>query len=189
MQLQRLVREKAYGCEHSIFIFDEIDSFPPGLLNSIKTYLDYHERIDGVDFRKTIFLFLSNTGGSSLKRITEDFYRKGRNREDIRLVETEREMVREIFGQEDMGLSSSRLISSHLISHFVPFLPLERSHVRECIASEMERMGVYGTHVTEDVLSELQFQGPQDMFSTKGCKNVAEKVSYVIIGKGMRDEL
>lgn len=90
----------------------------------------------------------------------------------------------------ETGLSSKHFISFRLISLFVPFLPLERSHVRECIAAELERIGAYNKiHMTEKVMTELQFQGPDNAFSRKGCKSVTEKVSYVIIGDDVREDL
>lgn len=58
VQLQTFVKEKTRSCQHSVFIFDEVDFFPPGLINSVQSFLDYRDEIDGVDFRNTIFLLL-----------------------------------------------------------------------------------------------------------------------------------
>lgn len=35
------------------------------------------------------------------------------------------------------GLKKSRLIDSHVIDHYVPFLPLEKMHVKQCIEAEL----------------------------------------------------
>lgn len=40
-----------------MFIFDEVDKMSSGLLNVLKPYLDYHEHIDGVIYRKAVFIF------------------------------------------------------------------------------------------------------------------------------------
>ena len=70
---------------------------PPGVLDGIKPFLDHYEAIDGVDYRRNIFIFLSNTGGQtplspalscscSGKEITETAlatWRAGRDREVI----------------------------------------------------------------------------------------------------------
>lgn len=37
------------------------------------------------------------------------------------------------------GLKSTSLIESSLIDHFIPFLPLEKRHVDECIKAEFNR--------------------------------------------------
>ena len=41
-----------------MFIFDEMDKMHPGLIDSIKPYLDYYDKVDGVSYRKAIFIFL-----------------------------------------------------------------------------------------------------------------------------------
>ena len=41
-----------------MFIFDEMDKMQPGLIDSIKPYLDNYEKLDGVSYRQAIFIFL-----------------------------------------------------------------------------------------------------------------------------------
>lgn len=38
------------------------------------------------------------------------------------------------------GLKKSRLIDSHIIDHYVPFLPLEKKHVKQCIEAELKHL-------------------------------------------------
>jgi hypothetical protein len=38
-------------CDRSLFVFDEVDKMPKGVLDAVKPFLDYHEDINGVDFR------------------------------------------------------------------------------------------------------------------------------------------
>ena len=63
-------------CKQNIFIFDEVDKMPPGVLDIVKPFMDYYEvgavlinklhsnnymllqHIDGVDYRHNIFIFL-----------------------------------------------------------------------------------------------------------------------------------
>ena len=45
-------------CQYSLFVFDETDKIPIGLMDTIKAYIDYNKEIDGIDFRKSVFLFL-----------------------------------------------------------------------------------------------------------------------------------
>ncbi len=42
----------------SMFIFDEMDKMQPQLIDTIKPFLDYNARVDGVSFRNAIFIFL-----------------------------------------------------------------------------------------------------------------------------------
>ena len=67
-------------CKHNVFIFDEVDKMPPGVLDIVKPFLDYYEHIDGVDYRRNIFLFLSNTGGREIVNTALNSWNQGRDR-------------------------------------------------------------------------------------------------------------
>jgi len=45
-------------CSRSLFIFDEMDKMPVGIIEAIKPFIDHYPEIDHTDFRKSIFLFL-----------------------------------------------------------------------------------------------------------------------------------
>ena len=45
-------------CQRSLFVFDEIDKLPNGVIDAIKPYIDYNNEVDSVDYRKSIFIFL-----------------------------------------------------------------------------------------------------------------------------------
>lgn len=93
----------------------------------------------------------------------------------------------------DTGLSNSKLIDKFFISYFIPFLPLERKHVRKCVIKTLqERIGKsFDTDLVDDVMDELSFRDPDENFSLKGCKNVDEKVNYILGGRTFerREEL
>lgn len=56
--MQQWIKGNVTNCAHSMFIFDEMDKMHPGLIDSIKPYLDYYDKLDGVSYRKAIFIFL-----------------------------------------------------------------------------------------------------------------------------------
>ena len=58
--------------------------------SAIKPFIDYHESVKGVDFRRSIFIFLSNTGGSEINEIAFQAWTEGRSRESIAYVELEK---------------------------------------------------------------------------------------------------
>ena len=70
-------------CNQAMFIFDEIDKMPEGLVDAVKPFIDYHEHVQGLDFRQTIFIFLSNTGGSKINEIALIAWKAGRHRESL----------------------------------------------------------------------------------------------------------
>jgi hypothetical protein len=51
IHLSDWIRGNVSLCERSLFVFDEVDKMPEGVLDAVKPFLDYHEQIDGVDFR------------------------------------------------------------------------------------------------------------------------------------------
>lgn len=50
-QLRSWIRGNVTECPYSMFVFDEVDKMPAGVLDGIKPFLDHHENFDGVDFR------------------------------------------------------------------------------------------------------------------------------------------
>lgn len=79
------------------------------------------------------------------------------------------------------GLMGSSLITKGFIS-YVPFLPLEKQHVRACIKEDLRLKNVPVTADTVGrVLHELQFTPKEDtVFSKTGCKRVHQKVNYIL---------
>ena len=41
-----------------MFIFDEMEKMDPGLIDTIQPYLEHYNKLDGVSYRKAIFIFL-----------------------------------------------------------------------------------------------------------------------------------
>lgn len=52
--LETAVRE----CPQSLFIIDEMDKLHPGLIETIRPYIDVNANIGGTDYRQSIFIFL-----------------------------------------------------------------------------------------------------------------------------------
>ncbi|XP_068206960.1 torsin-1A-like [Palaemon carinicauda] len=179
LHLQDWIRGNVSKCERSLFIFDEIDKMPVGMIDGIKPFIDYHESIDGVDFRKSIFIFLSNTGGPEITRFMLQVWRSGKNREDITMSDMEHLVERGAFNEQG-GLHKSELIQHSLVDYYVPFLPLERRHVEFCIRDEVQRRGHKGSkEFIKAVADEMVYFPPENqLFSTTGCKRVSQKVSY-----------
>jgi len=57
-QLRQWIKGNVSICSRSLFIFDEMDKMPGGIIEAIKPFIDHYVEIDGTDFRKSIFLFL-----------------------------------------------------------------------------------------------------------------------------------
>jgi len=188
-QLQMWIKGNVSRCGRSIFIFDEIDHMPEGLIDALKPYLESQPMFDGVDYRKTIFVFLSNTGGSSIVEYCSKVRDEGKPRDSITLSEMQEILTKSAFNQKS-GFKFSGVIDRNLINHFVPFLPLEKTHVGNCIKDEIKRikkqhyfMSIekYTEPLIQDILNELLwFPKESKLYSKSGCKKVAQKVALVL---------
>ncbi|XP_042211718.1 torsin-1B-like isoform X2 [Homarus americanus] len=181
LNLQDWIRGNVSRCERSLFIFDEIDKMPLGMINGIKPFIDYHESINGVDFRKSIFIFLSNTGGPDITRAMLKMWRSGKNREDISMVDLEHLTQLGAFNEEG-GLHKSEIIQHSLVDHYIPFLPLERRHIELCARDEIIRRGHKATKdLIKKVADEMMYFPPENkLFSTTGCKRISQKVGFLL---------
>lgn len=86
------------------------------------------------------------------------------------------------------GFQHASLIDRHLVTFFVPFLPLEREHIRGCIRQELQIMlqnEQYDYEFSEDdvingVLNLLEFTSASSFqYSVSGCKRVHQKLNFV----------
>ncbi len=57
-KLKKAIESTVKECGSSLFVFDETDKIPIGLMEVIKAYLDYNHELEGIDFRHSVFIFL-----------------------------------------------------------------------------------------------------------------------------------
>ena len=183
IELQKLIMDTVKECAQALFIFDEIDKLPEGLIDAVKPFIDYHEDVQGLDFRRSIFLFLSNTGGEQINKIAIDAYFEGRLRESITYNELEL-LIKSGAFNEIGGLHHSSVIDKHLVDWYVPFLPLERKHVASCVVAEAHQRNstiVLKKEEIDSILNELVYF-PKDfqVYSATGCKTISPKVDILL---------
>ena len=184
-QLTQWIRGNVSNCERSMFIFDEMDKMPSGLIDTIKPFIDYYPSINWVNYRKSIFIFLSNTAGNDITLKTLNHWESGKPREQITLKEMEQVIDISAFN-ENGGLWHSSLIEKNLISAFVPFLPLERQHVKLCVEDDLLAKGFTPQNdIVSKVADELlYFPSETKLFSKSGCKRVSQKVDLIVEDMG-----
>ena len=170
-------------CSQALFVFDEIDKMPEGLIDAVKPFIDYHDQVQGIDFRRSIFLFISNTGGEQINKIAINAYFEGRLRESITYKECEMLIKNGAFN-EIGGLHRSSVIDKHLVDWYVPFLPLERKHVASCVIAEAHQRNttiVLKKDEIDTILNELiYFPRDVQVYSATGCKTVSPKVDILL---------
>ncbi|XP_056394661.1 torsin-1B-like isoform X2 [Hyla sarda] len=180
-QLHAWIRGNVSRCERSLFIFDDSDKMHPELLHSLKPYLDNHDHIDGVSYKKSIFIFISNTGANVISDFALEFRKEGKKREEIQLFELQSRLSSYLQKSLHSEYHNSDLINNNVIDVFVPFLPLELEHVKMCVRAELQRL-----EKTEDKAFVDRIAGSMDyypreekVFSQNGCKNVAARIKLL----------
>jgi len=198
IELVDWIRGNVSRCAQSLFIFDEIDKMPVGMVDGLKAFIDHHESVSGIDFRRCIFVFLSNTGGREITDIAYHFWKEGKTRESISYVDLEN-LIRNGAFNEKGGLHKSNVVERHLVDFYVPFLPLERIHVKQCIEFQIQKAvnealtgEEYSKHKIQEIksamnkkvdtlLAEMTFgPGASNLYSTTGCKRVGPKVDLLL---------
>ncbi|CAB1318816.1 unnamed protein product, partial [Coregonus sp. 'balchen'] len=163
-KLKQWIKGNVTICPRSIFIFDEMDKMQPGLIDSIKAYLDYYKNLDGISYRHAIFIFL----------------RAGRDREEMELKDLETALSLSVFNNKQSGFWHASLIDKNLVDFFVPFLPLEYKHVLLCGMAEMAAKGLKPNHDVAAQMAREMIYTPktEKLFSVKGCKTISSKLDY-----------
>jgi len=180
-QLREWIMTNTSMCERSLFIFDEIDKQPEGLIEAVKPFLDHYNKIGGINYRRNVFIFLSNAGGNEISQHAYEQWQKGGIREDLTLHEME-EIIHNTAFNEEGGLRRSSVLDKNLVSIFIPFLPMERRHIVLCIEDDLHFKNVtVKRHIVEKIADEMRFS-PSDtkLYSNTGCKRVSDKVDLVI---------
>ncbi|KAK3920226.1 Torsin-1B [Frankliniella fusca] len=183
-ELQKDISETTKKCGRALFIFEDVQKMPPKVLDALVPFMDHHEEVDKVDHRKNIFILLSNTGAKLINQKTLELWSSGKQREDITLRDFE-SMIRHGSFNEEGGFHKADVITSSLIDHHVPFLPLEEKHVRLCILAAFKKYGYISPpdRLVQNILDDLIFlpEG-QELFSSSGCKRVEAKVGSAVQG-------
>ncbi|KAL0606417.1 Torsin-2A [Plecturocebus cupreus] len=226
-------------CGRSLFLFDEMDKMPPGLMEVLRPFLGSSWVVYGTNYRKAIFIFISNTGGEQINQVALEAWRSHRDREEILLQELEPVITHAVldnplrFGTPSTvtlvsliapesytqkaaegtkassflplgggagvsplvkhkapsppalpadGFSRSGIMEERLLDAVVPFLPLQRHHVRHCVLNELAQLGLEPRdEVVQAVLDSTTFF-PEDeqLFSSNGCKTVASRIAFFL---------
>ena len=182
IQIQEEIKQFRKNCERPLFIFEDVHLMPSKVLDSVRPFIDYHEEVMGLDYRKSIFIFLSNTGQNEINKKTLEFWKAGTPREEIGLRDFENVIKLGSFNEKG-GFYRSDTITSNLIDYYIPFLPMEEKHVRACINDEFQKFG-YGIappEAVKSILGDMTFMPEEEkIYSTAGCKRIGPKVAAYV---------
>ncbi|XP_075278676.1 torsin-3A [Opisthocomus hoazin] len=181
-QLKKQISETVQLCKQSLFIFDEAEKLHFSLLDALKPFMAHSADEGQADYRRSIFLFLSNLGGSAINEVALDFWRAGRAREEISMEFLEQRLRLELQEPAENGYARSHLLEENLIDFFVPFLPLEYHHVKLCARDAFLARGLPYTEAALDEVARMMVFVPKEekLFSAQGCKSVSQRINYFL---------
>ena len=134
-ELQEWIMGNSSLCNEQLYVFDEAKRFPSGLLDSLVPFFDpgspFSEKV-----RRSIFIFLYE-GEEPVVKWAVELYQAGIDRDSLTLKDAEK-VIMPFIMEEQGSMQSSQLVSKGLINYHLPFLPLERKHVRRCILDAIQ---------------------------------------------------
>ncbi|XP_051836008.1 prosalusin [Antechinus flavipes] len=172
------------ACGRSLFLFDEVDKMHPGLLGVLRPFLGPSWVVYGTNYRKAIFIFLSNAGGEQINQVALDAWRARRDREELQLRDLEPAISKAITDNPHHGFWQSGIVEDQLLDLLVPFLPLQRHHVRHCVTNELAQLGLAQQQEEEVAQAVVDgtafFPEEEQLFSSNGCKTVASRITLFL---------
>uniref|UniRef100_A0A2C9JJF6 Torsin-1A C-terminal domain-containing protein n=1 Tax=Biomphalaria glabrata TaxID=6526 RepID=A0A2C9JJF6_BIOGL len=177
-QIKTWIVNNVTECNINVVVIDEMDKAYPEIVEGIADSIialtkPCHKSVP------TIFLLLSNSFAVDI------------NREFLSFMRASHQNSREQFAFQDVHSISEENVDSwftylshkNLIDAFVPFLPLEKKHVIQCIKRELvsKRFSTDSRSI-DNILKELSFSvfGELELSNT-GCKRVADKVDLIML--------
>ena len=120
-------------CPRSLFIFDEMDKMPIDLIDVLKPFLDHYPPDEGkIDYRQSIFIFLSNTRGHLINNAVLKHWKDEKEREDIKIKVMDKVInLRE--SNNKGGFWHSSLTGKNFLDYFIPFMPMENFTLKSVV--------------------------------------------------------
>ena len=181
-RIMQWIRGNISHCKKGgLFIFDEMDKIHLGMMGTIKdAILDFRGKSPSAGYQNMVFIFLSNSGGQAINEHVLRHVFEGKLRESLTLSELENLFYKMTKDTPDMWFAD--LVKEDVIDHIVPFLPLERMHIKQCIRKDLRNKGLkFKETIVTDVADQMEYFPPgHEFFSVSGCKKVSSRVDVTI---------
>ena len=164
------------SCAVNVFIIDEMDKATEGVSRGLASVLADIRELD-LNNSRILVIMISNTGGGAINRDAFRHLERGYDREQL----LGSGLIQGIFTDYDAEWLQM-LNNSGVIDHIVPFLPLERDHVKLCVEAYVKALGYYSLDsINMDKILDDFVYLPKDfpIFSKSGCRQVNTKVDLV----------
>ena len=171
--LKRTIESTVSRCKYALFIFEEAHLMNSKLLDVMLPYVNY----PSLSYNRAIFLFLSKSGAYSINDYVIDKMKAGRMRESITLEEMHN-LLHSYIIKTEKPFKGTEFVAQNLVDAYIPFLPLERQHVRKCVYAIMRQKHInFDEHFVDSIMTSiLYFPDTYPLFASAGCK----RIEYII---------
>ncbi|XP_074526473.1 prosalusin [Halichoeres trimaculatus] len=181
-ELKSWVQGNLTECARSVFIFDEMEKMPAGVVDILEPFLGPSHVVFRTNYRKAIYVFISTTGEEVINKAALENRQAGRDREEIKSEDLQDAIAQTVYRSNTSGFFHSSIIQQKLITRFVPFLPLSRRHIERCTRSQLCQQGSCDrSDVVEAVADDFSYSPVQGQyFSPTGCKGIPAKINLFL---------
>ncbi|XP_070550239.1 torsin-1A-like [Ptychodera flava] len=194
-RLMQVINSTALNhCKVILIIFDEADAIPLGLIPTLVAL--FKDTAQGAGFGKGIYILESNLFGQEINRFLIHHVLQGKSLESVTASEITDFLhytaVRQVdFQKPDMEgddeFDSHRALLGHqqlesVIDYKIPFLPLTRDAVKQCVQRDLkQKRHEVTSSIVDQITEQLQFfPSNLRLFSVTGCKKVSPHVDLVV---------
>ncbi|XP_041370002.1 torsin-1A-like [Gigantopelta aegis] len=167
--VERRIASTVSECHVNVIIFDEVDRISDVVMAGVHSAL---KRLQEKKKMPVIILLLSNGNSQDINNVvfTNKLQRESLNLHNFEFIQN-----------GERWYSSEKWMNTKVV--FVPFLPLDKGHVTQCIWDDLRLKRIKSSpKIIEDVIEELTFHSQNGFsYSATGCKRVSEKVDLVTL--------
>lgn len=173
-ELNRTIMNKVRPCSKQLFVIDDLDKASWDVVPALRTVLEEVNK-KKLSHSSVVFVLLSSTGSTDINLYTLRWLSSGGDRHAM-----SHDILKEVLLAHDSW--HSHFYNEGLITDLVPFLPLEKQHVQQCVVQDLKDKGKeVKDSLVEEVANDLTyFPRENPLFSTSGCRKVTSVVDIKI---------
>jgi len=166
------------SCGYNLVVLDDIDTSDGTTNRILERFLVSVANNDEHKSNGTVVVATANTGGSVINRLMLDRHRQLLARERVTGDEVREELRQQA---ADIPLVAN-LADYNIPVKVIPYLPLTREHVRQCVGRELQNHhATLSAKDLNNLLDQVQFFS-QDfpVFAKTGCKQISARVNLAL---------
>jgi len=170
------------SCGYNLVLVEDLQQEDKVMTNSLEKMIFTISNDSVSKSRGTVIVVTTKTGGVNINKFLLDLSKDNLGHRDKVTTED----IMKYFKDENIKIPLHRtLVDYNIPFSLIPFLPLTRDHVRECISSHLRHSDAQmNPKDINFLLDKMPFFSPDfPIFSVNGCKHVSLRVNAIVGGK------